>query len=139
MKNTTRWYGWIALTLPLHMCEQMVFGIDELARLKRILAVYYHWFHQPDYGTVLLVTIIGTLFISLTYGILRGGTPREISLAVWALIAISEVHHLIESLIALRYTPGTVTALLSFIFGILLMRAVMQERRERLKTAAPTG
>jgi hypothetical protein len=118
------------------MSEQLLFGIGELATLKRILAVYYSWYRQPDYGTVVLVASVGTLIVGLTYGILVGGLLKEISLSLWALIAMGEVHHLIESLAALRYTAGTVTAIPYVIFGVLLMQAVVREHRERVKAAA---
>jgi hypothetical protein len=132
MKSTTYWYGWTALMLPLHMSEQLMFGIGELAMLKRMLAIYYRWFHQPDYGTVVLVTIVGTLVVGLTYGILVGGMLREIALSIWALVAIGEIHHIVESVAVLRYTPGTATAIPYVIFGVLLMRAVVREHRERV-------
>ena len=137
MQPSTRWFGWIALIAPLHMCEQLIFGIGELAALKRILAHYYVWFRQPDYGTVLLVALFGSLMFGLTYGILAGGLLKEISLSVWALFAIGEVHHIIESLSALRYTPGVATAIPYVTFGVLLKVAIFREHRERVK-AGPT-
>ena len=102
MQPSTRWFGWIALIAPLHMSEQLLFGIGELAALKRILGVYYRWFQQPDYGTVVLVAVAGSLLFGLTYGILVGGLLKEISLSAWALIAIGEIHHIVESLRNLR-------------------------------------
>ena len=133
MQPSSRWFGWIALIAPLHMFEQLIFGIGELAALKRILAHYYCWFQQPDYGTVLLVTLFGSLMFGLTYGILAGGLLKELSLSVWALIAIGEVHHIIESLNALRYTPGAATAIPYVTFGALLMAAIFREHRARVK------
>src|SRR5215469_13904801 len=133
MQPSTRWFGWIALIAPLHMCEQLLFGIGELAALKRILAHYYLWFRQPDYGTVLLVTLFGSLMFALTFGILAGGLLKEIALSVWALIAIGEVHHIVESLSALRYTPGAATAIPYVTFGALLMAAIFREHRARVK------
>ena len=136
MQLSTRWFGWIVLIAPLHMSEQVLFGIGELATLKRILAIYYRWFQQPDYGTVLLVAIGATLVLGLTYGILAGGLLKEISLSVWALIAIGEIHHIIESVSAFRYTSGSVTAVPFVIFGVLLMRAVVKEHRARAKATS---
>jgi len=131
MNNSTRWFGWIALTLPLHMSEQLLFGIGELAMLRRILAVYYRWFQQPDYGTVLLVTIVATLVVGLTYGILAGGLLKEIALSVWAAVAIGELHHIVESIAARRYTPGSATAIPYVVFGVLLLLAIFREHRDR--------
>jgi hypothetical protein len=78
---------------------------------------------------------VGTLIVGLTYGILAGGLLKEISLSMWALLAIGEVHHITESFTALRYTPGAVTAIPYVIFGVLLMQAVFRERRERVNAA----
>ncbi|HTT24326.1 MAG TPA: amidohydrolase family protein [Candidatus Sulfotelmatobacter sp.] len=131
MQRSTRWFGWIALIAPLHMSEQLLFGIDELARLRRVLAVYYSWFQQPDYGTVVLVAVVGTLLLGLTYGILAGGLLKEISLSIWALLAVGEVHHIVETIAAGRYTPGTATAIPYVTFGILLRFSIVREHRQR--------
>jgi hypothetical protein len=139
MKSTTRWFGWTAVMLPLHMGEQLLFGISELAALKRVIAGYLAWFRDPDYGIVLLVTAIGTLICGLTFGILVGGLARKISLGFWAAIAIGEVHHIIESVCAGHYTPGTVTAIPYIAFGILLLRAVALENSEPVPLAIPAS
>jgi len=111
------------------MCEQLVFGIGELAMIRRVLAIYYGWFEQPDYGTVLLVTVVGTLVCGLTFAILVGGVWQRISLAIWSLVALGEIHHIIETIGAGHYTPGTVTAVPYVAFGFLLMRTVLSEGR----------
>jgi hypothetical protein len=118
------------------MGEQLLFGIGELATLKRILAVYYNWFQQPDYGTVALVAVAGSLLFGLTYGILAGGLLKEISLSLWALIAIAEIHHIVETIAVGRYTPGAVTAIPYVTFGVLLILAIRREHKERVKTAS---
>ena len=137
MKDTTRWFGWITFIAPIHMGEQMLFGVGELAALKKILAGYLAWFHQPDYGIVLLVAAIGTLIFGLTFGILVGGLAKEISLGFWAAIAVGEIHHVIETIRAGHYTPGTITAIPYIVFGAMLIRAIAREHRERTFTAAP--
>jgi hypothetical protein len=113
--------------LPLHMSEQLLFGIGELAIIRSFLVVYYYgWFREPDYGTVVLVTIVGTLVVGLTFGILLGGIWKRISLGVWALLAVSEMHHIVETIHAGHYTSGTLTAIPYMIFGLLLLRAVVR-------------
>ena len=52
MQPSTRWFGWIALIAPLHMSEQLLFGIGELATLKRILAKK-HGLHTRTIGRYL--------------------------------------------------------------------------------------
>jgi Protein of unknown function with HXXEE motif len=122
------WFGWIVLINALHMLEQLMFGVGELANLKRILAVYYAWFPQPDYGTVVLVTIVSTLAFALIYGILAGGRRRQIAVGALALIALGEVHHFIETAQTGRYNPGSVTAIPYIASGVLLLRALISER-----------
>jgi hypothetical protein len=78
------------------------------------------------------VTIVGTLVCGLTFGILVGGLLKEISLGVWSLVAIGEIHHLIETAQAGHYTPGTVTPIPYVVFGVLLLWAVIREHRERV-------
>ena len=118
MKDSTVWFGWTVVILVLHMSEQLLFGIGELAPLKRILTVYYGWFQQPDYGTVILVTVLATLINLLFFGILCGGLWQRISVGVFGLIGITEVHHIIETIYAGHYTPGTVTAVAYVVVGI---------------------
>jgi hypothetical protein len=108
--------------LPLHMCEQLVFGIDELAKLKQVLAVYYSWFGEPDYGTVVLVIVVGTLVNLLALLIAWGGSARRAALIVFGLIGVLEVHHLIETAAAGHYVSCTFTAIPYMIFGWLLIK-----------------
>jgi hypothetical protein len=135
MKASTLWFGCTALMLPLHMSEQLLFGIGELAMIKHVLAAYYAWFQKPDYGTVILVAIVGTLVCALTFAILVGGIWKDISLEVWSMVAIGEAHHIIESVSAGHYTPGTATAIPYVVFGLLLLRAIIRERRSQVRSA----
>jgi len=136
MKNSTRWFGWIVVIAALHITEQLVFGIGELAQVKRMLAVYYGWFQQPDYGTVLLVAVVVTLVLSMMFGILVGGKWRTISLSFMGLLAMTEVHHLIDAISAGGYNPGIITAIPFIAFGVLLLRALVREHREDRASAA---
>jgi len=79
MSSSAKCFEWLCLMLPLHMGEQLVFGVDELYKLKRMLGVYYTLFPEPDYGTVVLVTVVGSLVNLLAFAILCGngrGVPR---------------------------------------------------------------
>jgi hypothetical protein len=130
----------------MHLGEQLLFGIDELTKLKQVLAVYYEWFAEADYGTVVLVTAVATLANLLAYLLAAGGNGRRVALSFFALLGISEVHHLIETAMAAHYTSGTVTVVPYMIFGLLLLRAVRKEdgsapgvSRIGLRTVAPQG
>jgi len=141
MSASSKWFGWLCLMLPLHMAEQLVFGIDELAKLKQVLAIYYGRFQEPDAGTVLLVMLLGSLVNLLAFLIALGGRGRRIALCVFGLSGVLEAHHLIETAVAGHYTPGTVTAVPYILFGLLVLRAVARERQtERVSThsAAPS-
>lgn len=53
MEESTRWFGWIALVSVCHMAEQLLFGLDELAKIKTALAAYYDAFSNADTATML--------------------------------------------------------------------------------------
>jgi len=53
---------------------------------------------------VVLVTLIGTLVYACIFGALLGGRVRLAVLAFFGVIGLSEIHHLIETLLAGHYT-----------------------------------
>src|SRR5262249_5426987 len=123
MKSSARWFGRTVAILAVHMSEQLMFGIGELAPLKRPVAAYYTWFKQADYGTVALVTVVATLINLLIFGILTGGLWREISIGIFGVISVSEVHHLMETAQA-GCTPGTIKAIPYVAVGVVMLRAL---------------
>jgi hypothetical protein len=145
LNETARWIGLIGIIDVLHLSEQMFFGLGELAMLKQILAGYYGWFQQPDYGTVALAMIASAILFSLVFAAMAGGAGRVIAGGFVGVIAISEVHHLIEAFHARHYVPGTVTAIPYVAAGVMLFRALFLERHKgaeriavRLTQEAPT-
>ena len=129
MSASTRWFGWITVMLVLHMTEQLIFGLQELQNLKRMIAAYDSWFSNVDTATVGLVTIGAGLLFFAIFCILKGGRARIAALVALGLIAVSEVHHLIETGFAGHYTPGTVTAIPFVACGVLFLRALIKEYR----------
>jgi len=132
MKNlnaTARWIGAIGIIDVLHLTEQMLFGLGELATLKKALVHYYTWFQQPDYGTVLLAMIASATLFSVICAAMAGGMGRVAAGGFVGVIAISEVHHLCETVSAGHYTAGSVTAIPYFAAGVMLFRALLRERR----------
>ena len=129
MRASARWFGWITVVMLLHMTEQLLFGIGELDKIKRVIAVYDGWFASKDIATVVLVTIGGGLVFLAIYGILRGGRARLTSLEALGLLSVSEIHHWVETVQARAYTPGLVTSVPFAVFGLLLMRSALQEYR----------
>jgi hypothetical protein len=72
LNETARWIGLIGIIDVLHLSEQMLFGLGELATLKQILAPYYSWFRQPDYGTLVLAMIASAMLFSLVFAAMAG-------------------------------------------------------------------
>jgi len=137
MSSSNRWLGWITVVLVLHMCEQMLFGLGELETLKRAIGAYDRLFTNVDMATVVLVTIVAGLNFLGYFSVLKGGRARFVTLSVLGLIAVSEVHHLIETAWALHYTAGTVTAVPFVACGIQFLRALMKEQGSNVSVGRP--
>jgi len=129
MKASTRLYAWLKLLTVLHLVEQLIFGMQDLHALKNMIAAYDRCFSNPGSATVTLLTIGAGLASLAIYCILRGGWARLIASIVLGLPAIGELHHLVETAHAGRYTSGTVTAVPSIICGVLFLRALVRECR----------
>jgi len=129
MSASTRWLGWTTVVLVCHMSEQLLFGINELPRLKYAISLYDAHFTRPDVATVTLVAIVATTIFLAMFSLLKGGRAKFITLETLGLLSVSEVHHVVESIAARGYTPGLVTSLPYIATGVLLMRAAASEYR----------
>ncbi len=89
---------------------------------------------DPDYGTVVLVTILFSLLNLIAYGLLKGGRWRLAAMGFFALVAVAEVHHIIKSIVHVSYDIGLATAIPYIIFGVLMFRELVREFR---KTSTP--
>jgi hypothetical protein len=122
-------FGVLVVIGPLHMIEQMVFGIDEVYEMKRLVAVYHSWFSNPDLGTVVLVTVAGALCLLMMYGLIAGGRWQLAVIGFLGLSCIGEVHHVLRLFIFGHYNPGVVTCVpFATIGGLLLYHAYSQFR-----------
>ena len=130
MAAIQRCFGFVVIIAALHMTEQLFVGLDELYMIRRVLAVYYRQFSNPDFATVLLVTIVVVFVLTLIYGVLLGGRSMHWAMGFFAFISITELHHLIESIAQRRYVPGLVTGVLWAAIGIQLARAILQQSSE---------
>lgn len=124
-----RWFGWLVIIGPIHMSEQLLFGIDELYELKRFAAAFYGLFRNPDYASVVLVIFSFTIVNLIVYGLLVGGRWRRIALGVFAMVGLGEVHHVVKTVLHGSYFPGAVTSIPFVIFGALLFRSLISEFR----------
>lgn len=76
MQAIKGWFDWTAVIGPIHMCEQLLFGLDEVDELKGFAESYYSLFSNPDYGAVLLITFSFSLINLIVYDLLKGGRSR---------------------------------------------------------------
>lgn len=129
MKTSTRLYGWLKVVTVLHIAEQLIFGMQDLHQLQHLRVVYESCFANKNMGLALLATISTGAAIIAICCIVKGGFARFITMFVLGLPTIAEVHHLLDTLRAGRYTPGTVTAIPSILCGVLFLRALMSEYR----------
>jgi hypothetical protein len=116
---------------PMHMAEQLLFGIEEFFSIKGYVASYYGWFEPAaaDHATVILITVVWTMTSLLFYGLLREGTARLVVLGIFGLFGAQEVHHVIESFQTGAYDPGVVTCVPYSVLGVLLLSAVWREHK----------
>lgn len=121
------WFGMLLIIGPIHMAEQLLFGLDELQELKALLARYYGRFPDPDIGTWWLVVISATVVQLLMYGLLAGGRWRLAAAGFLGVFAISELHHIIRSMAAGGYNPGVVTCFAFIAIGWMLLKCVRSE------------
>jgi Protein of unknown function with HXXEE motif len=126
---------------PLHMGEQILTSIEEFYAIRSLMPSYYALFDPAaaDRATVLLITIVWTICSVLFYAILREGLPRLFVMGFFGLFAVSEVHHVIESLVTRTYDPGVVTCVPYAVVGVLMVRAVWSEFLRLRGTVAGTG
>jgi hypothetical protein len=80
-----RWFGWAAVTGPIHMGAQLLFGIDEMDELKGYTGGYCSLFSGPNYGRERLKVFFsgGT--------ILRINRSLRITLVEWPLQSKGEI------------------------------------------------
>lgn len=136
MNKVKTWMGWMLVTAIVHVVEQLLFGIDELDEMKRFSAVYHSLFSNPDYGTVVLVMIFVTIFLSLMYMMEVGGRGRVVAVSFLAAICLIEAHHIVKTILHASYFPGFVTAFPFVAIGVMMLRALKNERRPRLQSTA---
>jgi len=137
--ETARWMGWTMVVFVLHMVEQLLVGTEELTTLQHAIASWDTLFRKTDTATVVLVTASVAALYMVLYCILKGGKSRFVALSAFNLVAISECHHLIETALSGRYSPGTVTAVPFIACGIMFQVALVKERRRAVATDVQTA
>jgi hypothetical protein len=131
--NDITWlFGLLVIVGPLHMIEQMLFGIDELYEMKRLVAMYHSWFSNKDVGTVVLVTIAGASVLLMMYGLIRGGRWRLAVVGLVGLLSAGEAHHVVRVVLSGHYNPGVITCVPFATIGVFLVYASYVQFRSGL-------
>lgn len=114
---------------PLHIAEQLLTSIEEFYSIRALAARYYGLFDpsMADHAGVLLITIIWTFVSLLLYALIREGAARLIVIGLFGLFALTEVHHVAESLMKGAYDPGVLTCVPYAAVGFQLTVAVARE------------
>ena len=141
MTRTRKAFLLLLLSGPIHMAEQMAFGIEEFHMIRRtVINPYYSWFPaaQADFASVLLITSVGAVLSLIFYALMSGGAARTIALAAFALFGISEIHHVVEAIAKAGYEPGVVTSVAYCWSGCSLLSALWAESRlARISSLVP--
>ncbi len=126
-KQLVRWFALLVLIGPIHVGEQLMFGLDTLYELQAILGGYYSFFTNPDVGTVLLVIITVTLVQSFLLAVLAGGRWRLLVAGFFGIAGVGEAHHIVQTVVQGKYFPGLVTSFAYVWIGVMVLRAVVRE------------
>ena len=121
------WFGLLVAIGPVHIAEQMMFGLDTLNELKGITAAYYSQFNNPDVATVTLVILVVTLVQSMLLATLAGGRWRLSVAGFFGVMGVAECHHILQTLARGSYFPGVVTSIAYVWIGVMILRCVRRE------------
>jgi hypothetical protein len=126
-KRLVRWFALLVLIGPIHVAEQLMFGLDTLYELRAMFAGYYSLFANPDVGTVLLVIFAVTLVQSFLLAVLASGRWRLLVAGFFGFMGLVEMHHLVQTVVQAKYFPGVVTSIGHVWIGAMVFRAVIRE------------
>jgi hypothetical protein len=126
-RQLLRWFALLVAVGPIHMAEQLMFGLDTLYELRAAIAPYYSNFKNPDVGTVLLVIVVVVLVQVMVLAALAGGRARLCVAAFFGVMGVVEAHHILQTVAGLQYFPGVVTSVGYVWAGIMTLRCVRRE------------
>src|SRR5262245_5668894 len=117
------------LLIPLHIVEQLLFGIDELYELQDMMGTVMAWSADQDDPIVVCVGVAVTGVLALCYGFMTEGLPRLAAASFFGIEFMGESHHIIKTIVRGAYFPGAVTAIALAVLGALIIAEVVRERR----------
>jgi hypothetical protein len=136
MNNVPRLFLFVACMIPLHIAEQLVFGIDELYELRSMAWDMVSWLPGPDYGIVVQVGVVTTLVLTLCWAFMVGGLPRLIASGLFGFQFMVESHHVLKTIIRGEYFPGAVTAIVLVGLGAMIVLNVWRELKSTHRISA---
>lgn len=135
MNNVPRLFLATTCMIPLHIVEQLMFGIDELYELRTMAWDMVSWLPDPDYGIVVQVGVATTLVLALCWAFMVGGRARLIASGIFGLQFMVESHHILKTIISGVYFPGAVTATVIVGLGAMIVMSVWREFKGDRHTA----
>jgi hypothetical protein len=125
--------------MPVHIAEQLLFGIDELYELQAATRACLSLFDDPERGTVVIVGVVTTVVLFFCYGFMAGGVPRFIATMFFGLEFMFEGHHIVKTVVRGAYFPGAVTALALVVVGAMIATTAWREfRRTGFRVLEPS-
>ncbi len=82
---------------------------------------------NSDEAFIFMVGLFGLLWLGTTYISLKGRKWQLGVVAFFSLLFISEIHHLVHSVVIWEYYPGTIMGLILSVFGVILLKEVIKE------------
>jgi hypothetical protein len=108
--------------------------MGDLDEGKRLMAASSGFFGDGDYATVVLLIAATGLALLLFLATLAGGRSRTKAAGFFGVMAMAELHHLVETIARGAYGPGTASGVLVAGAGALLLHAVVRE----MQASAPS-
>ncbi|EKD62037.1 MAG: hypothetical protein ACD_52C00322G0004 [uncultured bacterium] len=86
---------------------------------------------NSDESFIILIGMFGFFWLLTTYLMLNGKKWQLVVVIFFSLLFISEVHHLIRSIIKTSYYPGTLIGLVICIIGIVIFIESLKSLKEK--------
>jgi hypothetical protein len=134
MRAISRSFRWMLVMGIVHVAEQLGLGLTDLDDAQRLWAACHGLFGGADHATVVLLIAATGVALLLFLATLAGGRSRMRAAGFFGVIAMAELHHVVETIVRGVYTPGTASGVLVVGAGAFLLHAVVRE----LQASAPS-
>src|SRR5262245_489769 len=127
MTSVPRLFLFVIFMIPLHIIEQLVFGIDELYELRTMAWDMVSWLPDPDYGIVVQGGVSTAFGLARWWAFMGGRIPRLIASGFFCFQFMVESHHVVKTILHGAYFPGAVTATVIVGLGAMIVANVWRE------------